>query len=181
MSESYCRRMDDTPRGSLGEARCGSSEMVVGRRTTDIKAVEISNRKRAIGGPVRMDSVMSTKQIQTKAAISSEARPAMSARIAKLGQGVVVAGVLATVSVAAIPTTAFAGHSGNGAAIGLGILGGVLAGAAIAAAAPPVYAAPPSYYYYPQQGYYSQTPGYYYETPAYYGPTAYGYPPYNYQ
>ena len=89
--------------------------------------------------------------------------------------------MLATVSLTAIPSTAHAGHGGNGAAISLGILGGVLAGAAIAATAPPVYAAPPSYYYYPQQGYYSQTPGYYYGAPAYYGPTAYGYPPYNYQ
>jgi hypothetical protein len=77
--------------------------------------------------------------------------------------------MLATVSLTALPTTAHAGHGGNGAAIGLGILGGVLAGAAIAATAPPVYAAPPSRYYYPPQGYYSQAPGYYYGSPAYYG------------
>jgi len=83
-------------------------------------------------------------------------------------------------SLTAIPTTARAGGPGTDAAIGLGILGGVLAGAAIAATAPPVYAAPPSYYY-PQQGfYYNSAPGYYYAPQTYYGSTAYSYPYYNY-
>jgi hypothetical protein len=45
------------------------------------------------------------------------------------------------------PGTAYAKH-GDGAAIALGIIGGALAGAAIASSvAPGYYAAPPSYYY----------------------------------
>jgi hypothetical protein len=87
-----------------------------------------------------------SKQMQTLRETQSKTRPAMIARIGKLGPCVVVAGALAAVSLTAIPTTAHAGGRGAGAAIGLGILGGVLAGAAIAAAAPPVYAAPPAYY-----------------------------------
>ncbi len=125
---------------------------------------------------------MSTKEMQTRSETQSEARPSVIARVAKLGRGVVVAGTLAAVALTAIPTTARAGGPGAGAAIGLGILGGVLAGAAIAATAPPVYAAPPSYYY-PQQGYYyNSAPNYYYpQQQPYYGSAAYSYPPYNYQ
>jgi hypothetical protein len=124
---------------------------------------------------------MSTKQLQTRTETQPKASPSLIARAAQLGRGVAMAGALAAVSLTAIPTTAHAGGPGTGAAIGLGILGGVLAGAAIAATAPPVYAAPPSYYY-PQQGYYyNSAPGYYYPPQTYYGPAAYGYPPYNYQ
>ena len=124
---------------------------------------------------------MSTKQLQTRTETQPKASPSLIARAAQLGRGVAMAGALAAVPLTAIPTTAHAGGPGTGAAIGLGILGGVLAGAAIAATAPPVYAAPPSYYY-PQQGYYyNSAPGYYYPPQTYYGPAAYGYPPYNYQ
>jgi hypothetical protein len=48
-----------------------------------------------------------------------------------------------------VPVTAQAKDGNAGAAIGLGILGGVKAGAAIASTAPPVYAAPPAYSSYP--------------------------------
>ena len=55
-------------------------------------------------------------------------------------------------------------HHGGGAAIGLGILGGVLAGAAIASSQ--AYYAPPAYYYPAPSAYYS---------PYYYGYAGYGY------
>jgi hypothetical protein len=64
---------------------------------------------------------------------------------------------------------------GAGAAIGLGILGGVIAGAAIASTTPPAYgyAPPPAspYYYPPQpyQGYYAPAPTYYDASQPYYG------------
>jgi hypothetical protein len=120
---------------------------------------------------------MSTKQMQSH----PEFRPSKVSRLVTLGRGATVAGTLAAVVLAAIPTTARAGSPGTGAAIGLGILGGVLAGAAIAAATPPIYAAPPAYYY-PQQGYYYYpAPSYYYPPQPYYGSAAYSYPPYNYQ
>ena len=124
---------------------------------------------------------MSTTQLQTLANTQSAPRASMIVRAAQLGRGIVVAGMLAAVSLTAVPTTAQAGGPGTGAAIGLGILGGVLAGAAIAASAPPVYAAPPSYYYPPQGYYYNAAPSYYYAPQSYYGSAAYGYPPYNYQ
>ena len=54
-------------------------------------------------------------------------------------------------------------HHGGGAAIGLGILGGILAGAAIASSE--AYYAPPAYYYQPPTAYY----------PPYYGYAGYGY------
>ena len=90
---------------------------------------------------------------------------------------------VAAVSVTS-PETAFAKH-GNGAAIALGILGGALAGAAIAGSPPPAYyAAPPVYYYpYPAPAY-SVAPGpaYYYPAPpaAYYPPVPYSGPNYYY-
>jgi len=85
-----------------------------------------------------------------------------------------------TFAVAAVslgsPGTAYAKH-GNGAAIALGILGGALAGAAIASATPPAYAAPPVYYYpYPPQVYVPvPAPAYHYAPPpaAYYAPAPY--------
>jgi hypothetical protein len=123
---------------------------------------------------------MSSTQVETRTEIEAENRSSMIARVAKFGRGVALAGALTAVSLTAIPTSARAGGPGTGAAVGLGILGGVLAGAAIAATTPPVYAAPPSYYYYPQQGYYyNSAPGYYYAPQGYYGST-YSYPYYNY-
>jgi hypothetical protein len=122
---------------------------------------------------------MSIAHIESPGEPRSAAQP-LIARAAKIGRGVVMAGAIAAMTVSALPQTAKAG-SGNGAAIGLGILGGVIAGAAIAATTPPVYAAPPSYYYPPQGYYYNSAPGYYYSTNPYYGGTAYGYPYYNYR
>jgi hypothetical protein len=66
----------------------------------------------------------------------------------RIGRGLVAL----TFAVAAVsltsPETAHAKH-GNGAAIALGVLGGALAGAAIASStAPGYYAAPPAYYPY---------------------------------
>ena len=73
-----------------------------------------------------------------------ETLPAAS-RAKQFGKGAVLAAAIAALSLTAIPTTAHArGGVGTGAAIGLGLLGGVLAGAAIASSAPPVYAAPPA-------------------------------------
>jgi hypothetical protein len=65
----------------------------------------------------------------------------------RIGRGLVaLTFVVAMVSLTS-PGTAYAKH-GNGAAIALGILGGALAGAAIASStAPGYYAAPPAYYY----------------------------------
>lgn len=93
-----------------------------------------------------------------------------------------------TFAVAAValtpPRTAYARH-GDGAAIALGILGGALAGAAIASSAGPgYYAAPPAYYYpYAPPAYsIAPAPAYYYAPPpaAYYGPVPYRGPQYYY-
>jgi hypothetical protein len=96
----------------------------------------------------------------------------------RTGRGLVaLAFAVAAVSLAS-PETAHARH-GNGAAIALGILGGTLAGAAIAAATTPpaYYAAPPGYYYpYAPPGYsVAPAPVYNYAPPsaAYYGPAPY--------
>ncbi len=126
---------------------------------------------------------MSTKQLQSRPDPQSDPQTSVITRAKQLGRGVAVAGTLAGVALTAVPPTARAHGPGAGAAIGLGILGGGIAGAAITATTPPVYAAPPSYYYYPQQGYYYNTPApsYYNAPQPYYGPTAYSYPPYNYQ
>lgn len=83
--------------------------------------------------------------------------------------------VALTASVA--PNTAYAKH-GHGAGVALGIIGGVLAGAAIASSQP-AYAAPSAYYDQPY-GYYGYTaPQAYYRSPGYYGydpsPTYYSY------
>ena len=122
-----------------------------------------------------MSIAQTESRYETPSATSS-----FTARAAKIGRGVVVAGAIAAMAVSAVPQTAQAG-SGNGAAIGLGILGGVIAGAAIAATTPPVYVAPPSYYYPPQGYYYNSAPGYYYSPNPYYASAAYGYPYYNYR
>lgn len=99
-------------------------------------------------------------------------------RAKQIGRSVVVAGALTALSLTTAPTAAYAHGSGTGAAIGLGILGGVIAGAAIASSAPPVYAVPPApAYYYPPPAYYPPAPVDYPAQP-YYAPTWY---PYNYR
>jgi hypothetical protein len=93
----------------------------------------------------------------------------------QIGRGVVIAGALAALSLTTVPTVAHANGSGVGAAIGLGILGGAIAGAAIANSTPPAYAVPPaSYYYYPPAGYYPPSWADYPAQP-YYAPTWYPY------
>ena len=100
----------------------------------------------------------------------------------RIGRGVVALSfVAAAVSLtAAQPASA---RHGNGAAIALGILGGALAGAAIASGtAPGYYAAPPAYYYpYAAPAYsVAPAPAYYYAPPpaAYYAPAPYYGPQY---
>src|SRR5438105_15919937 len=56
-----------------------------------------------------------------------------------------VAAIAATLAATAVPNAAYARH-GDGAGIALGIIGGMLAGAAIASAQSG-YATPPAYYY----------------------------------
>jgi hypothetical protein len=72
------------------------------------------------------------------------------------------------------PGTAYAKH-GDGAAIALGIIGGALAGAAIASStAPAYYAAPPVYSVAPAPVYsYAPPPAAYYVPVPYYGPRYY--------
>ena len=101
-------------------------------------------------------------------------------RAKQIGQSLVVVGALAALPLTTAPTAAYAKGPGVGAAIGLGILGGAIAGAAIASSPPAAYYAPPPAYYYPPQGYYLPSSPYYVTQP-YYGPTWYGYGPYNYQ
>ncbi len=97
-------------------------------------------------------------------------------RFGQIGKGAALAGGIAALSLTT-PTPAHAGGNGVGAAIGLGILGGVIAGAAIASTNPPAYGygPAPSYYYQPQpyQGYYAPTPTYYYGWQPYYGSSPY--------
>lgn len=92
------------------------------------------------------------------------------------GRGLVVLTFALTAVSLTSPDTAYAKH-GNGAAIALGILGGALAGAAIASAPPPAYAAPLGYYYpYPAPAYVAVPPPVYYYAPppaAYYAPAPY--------
>jgi hypothetical protein len=60
----------------------------------------------------------------------------------RIGRGLMVLALAASVGSLTSP------GDGNGATIALGILGGALAGAAIASSRPPgYYAAPPAYYY----------------------------------
>src|ERR1700752_3477649 len=99
-------------------------------------------------------------------------------RAKQIGWGVVIAGAVTAFSLTTAQTAAYAKDPGVGAAIGLGILGGALAGAAIASSAPPAYAVPPGpAYYYPSPGYYPPSPADYPAQP-YYVPTWY---PYNYR
>jgi hypothetical protein len=92
-------------------------------------------------------------------------------RAKQIGRSVFVAGAVSALSLTAMPIAAHANGPGVGAAIGLGILGGAIAGAAIASSAPPVYAAPPApVYYYPPAPVVYPAP--------YYTPAPYGYPYY---
>jgi hypothetical protein len=93
-------------------------------------------------------------------------------RAKQIGRGAVVAGAMTALALTAMPTTAHANGPGVGAAIGLGILRGAIAGAAIASSTPPVYAVPPApaYYYPPGPVAYPAQP--------YYTPGPYGYPYY---
>jgi hypothetical protein len=156
--------------------------MVPPPRASDIKAVRIfaGTRNTLPPGPLP-ETTMSIAQNGILVTTQSKLR-SLTDCAARVGRVVLVAGVVAATAVSIVPRTAQAG-SGNGAAIGLGILGGVIAGAAIAATAPPVYAAPPYSYSYPPSGYYyNATPGYYYSPSPYYGsPAGYGYPYYNYR
>jgi hypothetical protein len=99
-------------------------------------------------------------------------------RAKQIGRGVVIAGAVMALSLTTMPIAAHAKGPGVGAAIGLGILGGAIAGAAIASSAPWAYPVPPAYYY-PPPGYYPPAPVDY-PTQPYYGPAPYGYP-YNYR
>jgi hypothetical protein len=98
----------------------------------------------------------------------------VSSRFGQIGRGVALAGTIAALSLTA-PTSAYAGGNGAGAAIGLGILGGVIAGAAIANSTQPAYGygygPAPAYDYPPQpyQGYYAPAPTYYDASQPYYG------------
>jgi hypothetical protein len=84
-----------------------------------------------------------------------------------------VAAIAVTLTAAAAPNIAYARHGGGaGAGIALGIIGTMLAGAAIASAQP-AYAAPPAYYYQPQG--YDAAPAYYGPPAGYYQPYGYGY------
>jgi hypothetical protein len=82
-----------------------------------------------------------------------------------------VTAIAVTLTAAAAPNIAYARH-GGGAAIALGIISTMLAGAAIASSQP-AYAAPPAYYYQPQG--YDTAPAYYGPPAGYYQPYGYGY------
>jgi hypothetical protein len=112
----------------------------------------------------RMEKTMTTNQT-------------VFSRFGQIGKGVALAGAVAALSLTT-PAPAHAGGNGVGAAIGLGILGGVIAGAAIASTPPAYgYGPPPAaaYYYPPQpyQGYYGPAPTYYDASQPYYGWTPY--------
>ena len=95
----------------------------------------------------------------------------VSSRFGQIGKSAALAGAIAALSLTT-PTSAHAGGNGVGAAIGLGILGGVIAGAAIASTPPAYgYGPAPAYYYPPQpyQGYYAPAPTYYDASQPYYG------------
>src|SRR6266478_5448666 len=121
----------------------------------------------------KMERAMSMQELQNQVST-----PLVS-RAKQIGKGIALAGAVAALSLTTTPTTAHAGGNGVGAAIGLGLLGGVIAGAAIASSAPPVYGygAPPApgYDYPPQQyqGYYAPAPTYYPPPQPYYGWTPY--------
>ena len=104
--------------------------------------------------------------------------------VRRIGRGLIVLAFAVTAGSVTSPGTAYAKH-GDGAAIALGIIGGALAGVAIASSTAPVYyAAPPSYYYPYAPPVYSVAPAplYSYAPPpaAYYAPVPYYGPGYYY-
>src|SRR5712691_5132442 len=105
----------------MRKSHCGLSGMVIHRRGPISRP---SNSRLP-----KMETAMLTKEIQNRFST-----PVIS-RAGKVGKGVVLAGAIAALLLTAIPTSAQAGGNGVGAAIGLGVLGGVLAGAAIASSA----------------------------------------------
>ena len=141
-----------------GRARCGISGMAIGRPPAEIRAVEFRSPSRK----PRRSAKLENAHVEQAHRDPSTARWRLAAihdrSAQKVRPGDALAAALAGMSMTAMPIPGAGRGPGVGAAIGLGILGGVIAGAAIAATAPPVYAAPPSYYYYPQQGYYYNTP-----------------------
>jgi len=155
----------------VSKPRYGAASRLVFAARTEREHAEASRRRFRHGGRDRRPNI---RVIEFETARMERA---MWTQVQKIGKGVVLAGAIAGLTLTTTPTTAHAGGIGAGAAIGLGVLGGVLAGAAIAST-PPVYAAPSAPgYYYPTQPYYQ---GYYAPPPTYY-PTAqpyYGYDPY---
>ncbi len=115
----------------------------------------------------------------TKSTAPPARAPGVVGRAANLARGPALAAMLVAVAVGGLPHPAQAHHANAGAAVALGILGGVVAGAIVAAAAPPAYSAPPAYYPPPTGYYYAPAPGYY-PTPQPYSGVAYGYPGYAY-
>jgi hypothetical protein len=102
----------------------------------------------------------------------------------RIGRGLMVLTLAVSVGSLTSPGTAYAKH-GNGAAIALGVLGGALAGAAIASStAPGYYGSAPTYYYPYAPPVYSVVPApvYSYAPPpaAYYAPVPYYGPRYYY-
>jgi len=110
----------------------------------------------------------------TIATFPPAATPPRSGLLKRAARGTLVAGAIASLCLGTFPSTAQAGGPGVGAAIGLGILGGVLAGAAIASTAP-VYAQPSPYYY--PNAYAPPSPAYGPAPQPYYGPAPATYPP----
>jgi hypothetical protein len=100
----------------------------------------------------------------------------------RIGRVLMVLAFAFTAGAVTSPGTAHARH-GDGAAIALGIIGGALAGAAIASSPPGYYSAPPAYYPYPGPVYsVAPAPVYSYAPPpaAYYTPVPYYGAPYYY-
>src|SRR5215510_9800561 len=99
---------------------------------------------------------------------------ASSAR--RIGRGLMVLMLAVSVGSVTSPGAAYARH-GNGAAIALGILGGALAGAAMASPTAPGDTRAPLGYFYPYAPHVfsaAPAPAYYYAPSAtYYGPTLY--------
>jgi hypothetical protein len=156
--------------GNMGKPRSGSMKTVrCGLCGATIDRWAPISRLAGLRLP-SMETAMPTKKIQDRLATP------LPNRAWQIGKGVLLAGAIAVLALSTTPRIAYAGNNA-GAAIGLGILGGVIAGAAIASSAPPVYGYPAAPVYgYPPQPY----PGYYYNmAPAYYpAQPYYGWTPY---